>query len=131
MIRKQLLILSVLCFTGLTAFAQNGNFRSLASGNWNDPNSWERDSDGDGSFEDSPSDFSPVAADGTIVIRNGHTITVTATVSVDEITIQSGGIVTVNNGFSWSLANGSGDEITLNAGGTINNNGTINFALSQ
>jgi hypothetical protein len=131
MIRRHLLFSFLFCLTFcFGAFAQNGNFRSLASGNWNDPNSWERDADSNGTYEDSPSDFSPLSTDGTVIIQNGHTITFNASLTVDQITIESGGVLTINSGITLTLGNytaGDGIEMTIASGGTVNNNGVFNF----
>ena len=65
----------------------------------------------------------PTSTSGAITIRNGHNVTVTANVAADQVTIDAGGQVAVNNGITWTIANGAGTDLTVN--GTVVNSGTI------
>ncbi|PYK97888.1 MAG: hypothetical protein DME19_14600, partial [Verrucomicrobia bacterium] len=84
--------------------------------------------------------------DGQTTIRTGHTVTVAASVTADQVIVQSGGQITVNSTFILTLANGTGTDLdvfgtvnvagvlTINAGaavvaesgGTLKNSGTVN-----
>jgi len=101
------------------SFGQNGNFRSITTGNWGTATTWERDADSNGSYEESPSTLSPSSTDGTIIIQNTHNVTATANVTVDETTINSGGTLTVGSGATLTVADGTGDDLT--------NSGTISI----
>lgn len=118
------LILLSHCVSG-----QAGNYQSRTSGPWGTAATWDRDADGNGSFEESPSTVAPNTntTAGTITIRNGHTVTVAANVTVDQTTIQSGGALTVNAAIILTLGTGAGDDINVASGGTLNVNGTINL----
>jgi hypothetical protein len=110
------------------SFGQAGNYRSLTSGPWGTPGTWERDADSNGSFEQSPSLVAPTApaTAGTITIRNTHIVNVAVNVSIDQTTVQSGGSLVVDPTAILTLNNNvTSDEITVNAGGTLTNNGTI------
>jgi hypothetical protein len=93
-----------------------GDYRSAATGNWNVPSKWER--------YDGTKWLTPTAQQGTpsstnanvIIIRKGHTITVTEAVAVDQMVIELGGQVTINN-VILTLANGDG--VDLNDSGTV------------
>ncbi|MBP8114308.1 MAG: T9SS type A sorting domain-containing protein [Chitinophagaceae bacterium] len=65
----------------------------------------------------------PTNLNGVITIRNGHTVTVTASVSADQCTIDAGGQVTVNAGQTLTVANGTGTDLTVN--GTLVNSNTV------
>ncbi|TAL03375.1 MAG: hypothetical protein EPO07_06310, partial [Verrucomicrobia bacterium] len=93
------------------------NYRSKAGGNWNDFNTWQVDT-GSG-FVDAVSGQTPTSADGTIEIRNGHTLTVTASVAVDQVTVDNGGQLTLNSGVTLTVNNGTGDDIVVQNGGVF------------
>lgn len=102
-----------------------GDYRSLTSGNWNATSSWQTF---DGASWVAASS-TPTSSNGAITIQNTHTITVTAGVTIDQVAIQLGGILTISSGVTVILgtANGTGDDINVNSGGTLNVNGTINL----
>ena len=109
------------------AFAQAlGDYRSAASGNWNATATWERY---DGSNWVAAV-ATPTSADGAITIRNGHTVTISASgLSYDQVTVDAGGQVTVASTVTSTLANGTGTDLVingtwLNQGGTWTTTGT-------
>lgn len=119
--RRFLLSIGFIVLIGQLAYSQNP-FRTRQSGNWNDPNTWEEDTGG--GFN--PTLNTPSSASGTINILNSHTVTITANVTIDQTTIQSGGIITINPSISLSInINASG--LSINSGGVLNNNGTVSF----
>src|SRR6185436_16994737 len=65
-----------------------GDFRSHQSGNWNSTNTWER---WQGASWATPAPSTPTSSDGTITIQTNHVVTVTASVTADQIVIQSSG----------------------------------------
>jgi hypothetical protein len=77
-----------------------GAYRSKATGNWNVVGTWER-------FNGTTwvnAVATPTSTDGLITIRTGHTVTVTAVVTIDQTFVEAGGQITVN-----------GANLTLNA----------------
>ena len=54
----------------------------------------------------------PATSDDVVTIRNGHTVTVAASVSSDQVIVEAGGQVTVNGGVTWTIANGAGTDLT-------------------
>ena len=95
------------------------DFRSAASGDWNDEATWERF---DGSAWVAAA-ATPSSADGFITIRSGHTVTVTADVTVDQVVVAAGGQVAVNNDITWTVADGAGTDLDLS--GTLLVNGSL------
>src|SRR5438128_1062481 len=78
-----LLLVTLTFFGAAQAFSQStGDFRSKATGNWNSTNTWER---WNSSAWVTPT-TTPTSTDGAITIQNTHTVTVTADVSVDQVT---------------------------------------------
>jgi hypothetical protein len=73
----------------------SGAYRTKGTGNWNNFGAvWER-------FNGSTwvaAVASPTSADGLITIQNGHTVTVTANVTIDQTIVESGGTLTINGG---------------------------------
>jgi hypothetical protein len=93
-----------------------GDYRSTGTGNWDVLNKWER--------YDGTKWVTPTAAQGTptnfnanvITIRKGHTITVAANVAADQMVIEAGGQLTVNN-VALTIVNGPGTDLDVN--GTV------------
>lgn len=105
--------------------AANGDYRSVASGNWNNIGTWEK-------YNGTAwvaATATPTSADGVITIQAGHTVIVTANVTADQITIDAAGILTINSGQTFTLANGAGDDLTMN--GSLNINGTLTQSSSS
>ena len=67
----------------------------------------------------------PSQSDNVITIRSGHTATLTASKTLDQLVVESGGIVTLNSGTTLTLSNGTGFD--LNVDGTVNNSGSISI----
>jgi hypothetical protein len=118
-----LILIGILC-TATVAWADAaGDYRSSATGNWGDASTWERYDGSTWMAASTP----PTSADGVITIRNGHTVTIAASVSVDQVVIESGGQVTIGNGVTMTLANGA-DTYDLTVAGTLLNQGTFSRA---
>ncbi len=118
----------ILClFTTSIAFGQPaaGDFQSHQTGDWNQTSTWERF---DGVSWVTPAPSTPTDADGVITILSSHTVTITADVSIDETTIQTGAVVVLNSGinldFPTFLFN---DALTIS--GTFTNNGSFNLGI--
>ncbi len=101
-------------------------YRSRQSGNWNDFNTWEVDS-GSG-FVNAVSGQTPSSANDTIQIQS-HAVTVTASVDADQLSSVAGGTLVVNNGVTFTVADGTGTDFTsaglLRTAGQITNNGQV------
>ncbi len=95
-----------------------GDYRSKATGNWNSTATWETYN---GSAWVNAS-ATPTNGGGAITILNGHTISVTANVSVDQLIVDVGGVLTINSGKTFTISNGTGDDLTVN--GTLNISGS-------
>ena len=96
-----------------------GSYRTVASGNWNQTAVWEKYN----GTTWAPAIATPASTDASIEIHSGHTVTVTAGVTVDEVTIDSGSFLTINSGYNFILANGAGTDLVVN--GTMTINGTL------
>ncbi len=90
-------------------------YRSRTSGNWNAFGTWQVDS-GSG-FVDAVSGQTPTSTDDTITIQNTHTVTVTADVNADQVTVQLGGTLKVNPGITLTVDDGAGTDLTIDASG--------------
>ena len=87
-------------------------YRSLTSGNWNATGTWQVSSDGGASW--GAATVTPTNADGTITIRNTHTVNVTASVTVDQLTVDNGGIININYSQTFTVADGPGTDLLNN-----------------
>lgn len=86
-------------------------FRSAGSGDWNQATTWEVFAGG--SWIASP--VSPSAGSGTINILSSHTVTITTNLTADELTVDAGGTLALND--TLTLNDGTGTDLSLS--GTI------------
>lgn len=107
-------------------------FRSKTTGNWNSTSTWESSADGINWIN---ATLTPTSSAQTIAILDGHTVTITETVTYDQVMVESGGQITVNSSITHTLANGTGADLViqgtwLNQGGnwTINTGATWEVA---
>jgi hypothetical protein len=102
---RSLYLLLCLLVVSQLSFGQTIQSSGAGSGDWNDPLSW------------TPNTV-PNAANSTSIIIS-HSITVTATANGDQMTISSGGSLTINSGITFTANAGNGDDIVVSAGGTL------------
>ena len=98
-------------------------FRSKGTGNWGAVGSWESSSDNVNWIS---ATLSPTSSAAFVTVRAGHTITVSSATS-KNLTVESGGFLTVNASFSISgtnTVNGTWNQSTTTA---ITNTGTLVF----
>ncbi|HEV2829922.1 MAG TPA: hypothetical protein VGW76_20140, partial [Pyrinomonadaceae bacterium] len=110
--------------------AASDHFRSnVASGLWATPATWQSSHDGLNNW--TTATLSPDNNANTITILSGHNVTVGTSVSTDQMTVDSGGQVTVSPGVTLTVANGALTDLTVNGivanAGTITPTGTISF----
>src|SRR5215203_3609864 len=81
------------CFSFFSMAQSAGDYRSnvVVSGIWSDASSWER-FDGTGWTS---ATTAPQSTDGTITIQEGDSIQLTTAVTIDQLYIQSGGILSI------------------------------------
>jgi hypothetical protein len=97
------------------ASSSSDYFRSKATGDWNATGSWESSSNGSDWFN---ATLTPTSSANTITIRNNHTVTINANVTVDQVVIESGGVISYTAG-TLTVANGTGHDIQINDGGVF------------
>lgn len=114
-------------FISYTSFGQvTGDFRSFATGDWNNVNTWERFN---GLAWVNPAPSTPTSADGVITIS--HTVTVPASfsVTIDQVSVSLGGAITIAAGGTVTVADGTGTDLSVfNDGfdyGFLTVNGTL------
>ncbi|MDQ2769949.1 MAG: fibronectin type III domain-containing protein [Bacteroidota bacterium] len=92
-----------------------GYFRSVATGNWGSPATWESSAD-NVSWTAAPVaplyQFLP-----TVNVRNTHTVTLATAESLKTVTIESGGVLTTVAGQTLTVP--SGAAVTVAAGGVL------------
>lgn len=102
-------------------------FRSAASGSWNNVLTWEMSADGTNWI---PADHTPTASDDTILIQSIHTVTLTANVSADQLSVASGGTFEINDSVSMTLGDGAGEDLNIDGSTNIKGAGAIQGAGS-
>lgn len=104
-----------LSFTAGFTPASTDYFRSKASGNWDLTSTWESAPD-NASWVNATSVPTPAA--NTITIRNGHTVSITAVTSADQLVIQNGGMLDHVTG-NFNITDGVGDDVIIENGGVL------------
>jgi hypothetical protein len=94
-------------------FQTNGNVTFAAATNWQRWNgsAWVAAA------------AAPTTAANVVTVRNANTAVVGANVSLDQLVVATGAILTVNSGNTLTIANGAGTDLSVD--GTVNNSGTI------
>ena len=109
----------------LNVYPGNAWFRSIASGNINDPNTWEQSFDG-GSTWTTPAVYAPVDVNSTnVTVRNGHTVANNVNIRLDQIVVQAGGQIAINSGTTLTITNGPGTDLEIS--GTVDVAGALNI----
>ncbi len=101
-------------------------YRSAASGNWNSPTTWEVF---DGAAWVAASALPDPSLAGPITIRSPHVVTCTDSQTVDELTVDAGATLTVNEGEAVAVQDGPGTDLVLN--GTLHSMGTCYMAFTS
>ncbi len=101
----------------------NGDYRTQASGNWNEASIWQVYIDG---WDDAAS--APSYTDGKITIQSGHTVTVTSSVTIDQTTVEEDAGLTVADGVDLSVNNGSLTDLRVY--GTLRKEGSARILYS-
>ncbi len=102
------------------ALPSNGDYRSKQSGSWGTATNWEKYQGGNWTTPSS----APTSSDGLIEILSGHTMTVAASVTADQILVDAGGTLAVSTG-TLTLNNGTGTDITINGSMTVSSTVTM------
>ena len=87
------------------------SYRSKQNGNWNQIATWQTSNDNGTTWIDAVA--TPTSANGSISIRDTHTVTVTAAVTIDQVVIDAGGKVILSE-VTLTIANGTGDDLVIN-----------------
>src|SRR5687768_2482666 len=119
------LFISLLSISGLHAQTA-GDYRSIASGDWNVVTNRERF---DGAVWQ-PAGTAPASTDETITIISPNVITANTAVTADQLVVNTGAMLNITSAFV--VANGTGTDLTVNgtlqAGANISGPGTTSVA---
>lgn len=109
----------------LVALAQSTlDFRSQTSGNWTTASTWQR-------FNGTTwvtATASPNSSDNVITIRNGHTVTVSSNVGINQTTVELGGKLVHSNG-TLTIIDGAGTDLLI--AGVYERTSTTNMNFSS
>ena len=123
--KKSLLFLCSFIYCVLANAQATGDYRSNATGAWDNIATWQR-FDGVSWLAASSA---PTSSDGVISILNGHTVTVNVSTSADQVIVNNGGTLSIASG-TFTLNDGAGDDLQVNGslsitGGTITGTGDV------
>jgi len=94
--------------------ASTDHYRTVQSGGWDIPATWETSATGAAPW--TTATLPPTSAANTITIRNGHTVSIDASTSADQLTIASGGILIHSSG-TFTIDDATGDDVDIQNGG--------------
>lgn len=94
-------------------------YRSVATGNWNAIGTWEFSADNGLNWN--PAIATPSSTDGTINIRNPHVVTLTQTITADQLTVEIGGTLVL----SQNITIADGATTDMDVYGTLDCNSLI------
>ena len=123
---KKIALCTVLFVLLLSANCFAQSYRSVASGNWNSPATWQTLVL---IFWVDATDAPTASNSSSIEIRNNHTVTVTEAVGSSSTTVDLGGVLTINPNVTFTHTAAAilgGNDITIN--GLLNINGTFRNA---
>ncbi len=86
-------------------------YRSKQTGNWSDTATWEQSEDG---LSWANAAAVPGRSHAGITIRSGHTVTVDGDISIDQTSLENGATLSVNDGVTLTVADGSGADMDVN-----------------
>jgi autotransporter-associated beta strand protein len=109
--------------TSVTPGSVAGDYRSAANGSWGSLTTWER-YDGASWVTPTAVEGTPNTSSGVILIRDGHIVTVGSPVSVDQVIVETGGKLTVNN-VTLTVADGTGSDLVINGNVELTGNSGI------
>ncbi|MEO8209772.1 MAG: hypothetical protein ABI840_04390, partial [bacterium] len=104
------------------SYSANEYFRSVATGNWNSIATWQMSTNGSTWFA---ATSTPTDTSGPITIQNPNTVTVTVNVNADQLIVNAGGTISIDNLIVLTIKDGSGIDLILNSGGTISGSGIL------
>lgn len=96
-----------------------GDFRTIGNVNFVDSTNWETFNGS--SWETASS--APLLSSNIISIKNGHTATLTANKTLDQLVVESGAVMQINEGIILTLNDGVGNELDVT--GILKNSGII------
>ncbi len=107
------------------------DYRSLATGPWDDAATWQRHN----GIAWVAATRAPSSLDGVLTIRSGHVVTAAVDVTLDDVVVAAGGQVTVPGGVTLTIPDGAGTDLavagSLDVGGTVTTAAGATVALES
>ncbi len=95
--------------SGTCSSSPTDYFRSRQNGNWNLSSTWESSADNVNWIN---ATITPNSSANTITISTGHTVNITAAVTIDQTVIDTGGTLNWTGG-TLTIADGPGDDLII------------------
>lgn len=108
-----LVFISILLQSGFLFSQAVGDYRSLLTGTWGTRTNWER-FDGVSWVVPTMAQGAPTSTAGVVTVLSPHVMTISAAVSIDQVTINSGATVQTSGAIILTIANGAGDDLIVN-----------------
>ncbi len=106
----------------LSSAPVSGDYQAVASGDWSTLGIWQKYN---GSAWIAATTV-PVQADKVITIKSGSTVTISAALTIDQIVIEAGGILSLNSGITLTLKKTTSPDLAVY--GIFRNAGTLAYS---
>ncbi len=106
----------------LSSAPVSGDYQAVASGDWSTLGIWQKYN---GSAWIAATTV-PVQADKVITIKSGSTVTISAALTIDQIVIEAGGILSLNSGIVLTLKKTVNPDLAVY--GIFRNAGTLTYS---
>jgi hypothetical protein len=116
-----LFIFAIIISNSGPVYAANEFFRSIASGNWNATSTWQMSTNSGSTWI--AATLTPTDASGEVTVRSPDSVTVTANVNADQLTVT--GILYLSSGVTFTLKDGVSVDFTLLPGSSVRGPGTF------
>lgn len=120
-LRITVLLLGIFLLPQLLS-AQTKLFRSIRNGDWGSSATWEVSTNGGTDWSGTSEAPSATNCDGAS-IRNGHTVTANVDYEVDQVTVESGGVLNIDSGQNFNIVDGAGNDLDVQ--GTVNSGSMV------
>jgi len=123
-----LIIISIFIFSS-SAFSANEYYRSIATGNWNSPSTWQISLNSGGTWGASTS--IPADTSGVVTIQSPNTVSIPASLAftTNTLVINTGGILNINSASSLRIKLSLNHFGTISGAGSIKTSGSPQFTL--
>ncbi len=125
--KRSILLSAALFLCSIISAQNNGDFRTIKSGNWSDTSIWQKYTSGSWKAALAYPNYN----NGAITIQDGYDVIINLNITLDQVKVQGGATLSLLGNYTVTLNNKSGGDDLISDGlinlstGTITGAGTI------